>query len=42
MGKYYLKELTTIDGAVLDQTEYDVIFEQTDTTTKEYTVNLNI
>ena len=42
MGKYYLKELTTIDGAVLDQTEYDVIFEQTDTTTKEYTGNLNI
>ena len=42
MGKYYLKELTTIDGAVLVQTEYDVIFEQTDTTTKEYTVNLNI
>lgn len=42
MGKYYLKELTTIDGAVLDQTEYDVIFEQTDTTTKEYTVKLNI
>ena len=42
MGKYYLKELTTIDGAVLDQTEYDVIFDQTDTSTKEYTVNLNI
>lgn len=42
MGKYYLKELTTIDGAVLDQTEYDVIFDQTDTTIKEYTVNLNI
>ena len=42
MGKYYLKELTTIDGAVLDQTEYEVIFEQTDTKIKEYTVNLNI
>ena len=42
MGKYYLKELTTIDGAVLDQTEYDVIFDQTDTSTKEYTVTLNI
>lgn len=42
MGKYYLKELTTIGGAVLDQTEYDVIFDQTDTSTKEYTVNLNI
>lgn len=42
MGKYYLKEVTTIDGAVLDNTEYDVVFEQNDTTTKEYTVNLNI
>lgn len=42
MGKYYLKEVTTIDGAVLDNTEYDVVFEQTDTTTKKYKVNLNI
>ena len=42
MGKYYLKELTTIDGAVLDQTEHEVIFEQKDATTKVYTVNLNI
>lgn len=42
MGKYLLKELTTIDGAVLDNTEHKVIFEQTDTTTKVYNVNLNI
>ena len=42
MGKYYLKELTTIDGAVLDQTEHEVVFEQKDTKTKVYTVNLNI
>lgn len=42
MGKYILKELTTIEGAALDNTEYDVIFTQTDTTTKEYTVELNI
>ena len=42
MGKYNLKEVETIDGAVLNETKYDVIFEQTDTTTKEYTVNLNI
>ncbi len=42
MGKYYIKEVQTIEGAVLDETKYDVIFEQTDTTTKEYTVNLNI
>ena len=42
MGHYYLKELTTLPGCVLNETEYDVIFEQTDTTTKEYTVKLNV
>ena len=42
MGQYYLKELTTIQGAVLDDTEYEVVFEQTDTSTKEYVVELNI
>ncbi len=42
MGKYHLKELTTIDGAVLDQTEYEVIFEQKDTVTKEYIVEKDI
>lgn len=42
MGKYHLKELTTIKGAVLDETEYKVVFEQTDTKTKEYVVELNI
>lgn len=42
MGKYYLKEVSTIEGAVLDDTKYDVIFEQKDTTTKKYEVKLNI
>ena len=42
MGKYYLKELTTVQGAVLDNTEYEVVFEQTDTSTKDYVVELNI
>ncbi len=42
MGKYFLRELSTIDGAVLDQTKHDVIFKQTDTTTKEYVLNMNI
>ncbi len=42
MGKYSLKEVATIDGAVLDNTKYEVIFEQKDTTTKEYVINLNI
>ena len=42
MGKYYLKEVKTIEGAVLDEKQYDVIFEQTDTKTKEYVVKLEI
>ena len=42
MGKYHLKEVTTIDRAVLDETEHKVIFEQTDTTTKVYNVDLEI
>lgn len=42
MGKYHLKELTTIDGAVLDQTEHEVVFEQKDTETKEYIVEKDI
>lgn len=42
MGHYYLKELTTIDGAALDETKHEVIFEQTDTKTKEYSIELNI
>ncbi len=42
MGKYHLKELTTIDGAVLDGTEHKVVFTQTDTKTKEYVIELNI
>ena len=42
MGKYHLKELTTIEGAVLDETEHKIIFEQKDTITKEYIVEKNI
>ena len=42
MGKYHLKELTTIDGAVLDETEHKVVFEQKDTVTKEYIVEKDI
>ena len=42
MGKYHLKELTTIDGAVLDETEHKVVFEQKDTVTKEYIVDKDI
>ncbi len=42
MGRYYLKELTTIDGAVLDETEHKIVFEQKDTVTKEYIVEKDI
>ena len=42
MGAYYLKEISNIDGTVLDETKYDVVFTQTDTSTKEYTVKLDI
>ena len=42
MGRYHLKELTTIEGAVLDQTEHEVVFEQKDTVTKEYIVEKDI
>jgi len=42
MGKYHLKELTTIDGAVLDETEHKIVFEQKDTVTKEYIVEKDI
>ncbi len=42
MGKYHLKEVTTIDGAVLDETEHKVVFEQKDTVTKEYIVEKDI
>ena len=42
MGKYHLKELTTVEGAVLDETEHKVVFEQKDTVTKEYIVEKDI
>ena len=42
MGAYYVQEVSTIKGAVLDDTKYDVIFEKTDNTTKVYTVDLQI
>lgn len=42
MGSYYWQETSTIEGAVLDDTKYPVIFEKKDNVTKEYTVELNI
>ena len=42
MGAYYWQEISTIDGAVLDDTKYPVIFEKKDNVTKEYAVKLDI
>ena len=36
MGIYELQEIETIDGAVLNETKYEIKFEQKDNTTKEY------
>lgn len=42
MGEYYLCETATLDGCILDTTRHKVVFEPSDTTTKKYTVTLNI
>ncbi len=42
MGKYIIRECSTILGAVLDNKEYDVIFTKMDNSTKKYLVELNI
>lgn len=42
MGKYEVKETKTIDGLVLNNTKYEVKFEQKDITTKVYEVKLNV
>ena len=42
MGIYELQEITTLDGLVLDGTKHEVKFEQSDLTTKVYTVTQNL
>lgn len=42
MGEYTLQEIETLDGLVLDNTKHDVIFNQTDLTTKVYTVTKDL
>lgn len=42
MGKYELRETLTNEGYVLSEEVKDVIFEQEDTTTKEYVINVNM
>ena len=42
LGHYVLKETQTLDGLVLDEKGYDVVFEQKDTKTKEYVIKKQI
>ena len=42
IGSYIVKEISTIDGAVLDTTEYSVVFETKDNTTEQYYQTLDI
>lgn len=42
MGEYELKEILTNEGYVLDETVHDIIFKAEDTTTKEYTHEINV
>ena len=41
-ASYYLQEVKTIDGCVLDSKKYDVTFKQTDTRTQLYSKTLKI
>lgn len=42
MGHYELKETLTNAGYVLSEEVHDIVFEQNDLTTKEYTVNIDV
>lgn len=42
LGSYYIQEISTIDGFVLDDTKHEFAVEQEDTETKEYILNLEI
>ena len=41
-AQYYLQEVKTLDGCVLDTTKYDAVFKQSDYTTKTYIKSFNI
>lgn len=41
-AQYYLKEVKTLDGCVLDTTKYDAVFKQSDYTTKTYIKSFDI
>lgn len=42
LGQYQIQEIATIPGLVLDSKKYDVIFSQSDTTTKVYRQQLEL
>lgn len=42
MGHYELKETLTNEGYVLSEEVHDIVFEQTDLTTKEYSINIDV
>ena len=42
MGSYLLEEIKTLNGLVLNQEKYEILFSQEDKATKVYTVELNI
>ena len=41
-AQYYLQEVTTLDGCVLDTTKYDAVFKQSDYTTKTYIKSFDV
>ena len=41
-AQYYLKEVKTLDGCVLDTTKYDAVFKQSDFTTKTYIKSFDV
>ena len=41
-AQYYLKEVKTLDGCVLDTTKYDAVFKQSDYTTKTYIKSFDV
>lgn len=41
-AQYYLQEVKTLDGCVLDTTKYDAVFKQSDHTTKTYIKSFDV
>lgn len=41
-ASYYLQEIKTLDGCVLDTTQYDAVFKQSDFTTKNYIKSFDV